>query len=166
MLSTMLLLKVSWDFICFWVKSSDFSDYSNLLRAEFQQSGQFRNCITPKPFKYRGVLITVRKMRKSPMTLLFDSRSNSYPISIRFAFPDCYVWSSQIGRRCQNYSFWHLAGGFKDGHFCWHFISILWGLPCIRANSFHKMVSIPPNQKCKFHSLQQQHACAYSRPLT
>jgi hypothetical protein len=34
----------------FWVKSSDFSDYANLLRAEFQQSGRLQNYITPKPF--------------------------------------------------------------------------------------------------------------------
>jgi hypothetical protein len=34
----------------FWVKSSDFSDYANLLRAKFQQSGRLQNYITPKPF--------------------------------------------------------------------------------------------------------------------
>jgi hypothetical protein len=49
-LTTSLVLKVSWDSICVWVKSSDFSDYSNLLRAEFQQPGRLQNCITPKPF--------------------------------------------------------------------------------------------------------------------
>jgi hypothetical protein len=46
----MLLLKVFRDPICFGVKCSDFLDYSDLLRAEFQQSGRLQNYITPKPF--------------------------------------------------------------------------------------------------------------------
>jgi hypothetical protein len=39
------------------------------------------------------------------MTFLFDSRTDSYHIGIRFAFPGCYVRSSQIQRRCQKFRF-------------------------------------------------------------
>jgi hypothetical protein len=87
--------------------------------------------------------ITIGKLKKSSMTFLFESQSDSYHISTRFAFPDCYVWLSQIRHWCRKFLFWCLACRFEDDHFLWCFSSILWCVSYICDSSFHKMMSIP-----------------------
>jgi hypothetical protein len=51
------------------------------------------------------VQITVGKMRKYSITLVFSSRSYSSQVSTIIAFSDCCLQSSQIWHRCQNFHF-------------------------------------------------------------
>jgi hypothetical protein len=59
------------------------------------------------------------------MTFLFDSESDSYHISSRFAFPDYYMRSSQIWRWCHHFRLMS-CDRFKDDHLAWCFSSMLW----------------------------------------
>jgi hypothetical protein len=68
----------------FRVKSSYFLDYSNLLRAEFHQSGQLQNCILLNRLLYQGVQINVRNLRKSYLTVVFNLWSDFPPNSSIF----------------------------------------------------------------------------------
>jgi hypothetical protein len=53
-LAMLFVLKVYWDYIRIWVKSSDISGCLVLYRTEFQQPGSASKTITPKPLIISG----------------------------------------------------------------------------------------------------------------
>jgi hypothetical protein len=85
------------------------------------------------------VQITVGKIRKFSITLVFVSRSYFPHRSPRFALPDCCSQSSPIRRRCRNFCFEVFLGRFEDAYLSWYFHGMGWYLSYVRDWSFHKM---------------------------
>jgi hypothetical protein len=115
-LSTMQVLKDSWDFISFLVKSSDFSDYSNLLRAEFQQSDRLQTCITPRPF----IILRCTNNRLKPEKVIFNC---VIQLIMRFPSEQSHICNLSMLIAVKSdltlvpkLSFWRILGEFEDGH--------------------------------------------------
>jgi hypothetical protein len=69
-LATNLVLEVFLYYTWFWAKSLKFSDCSNLISLEFQQSSRLQNIITFKPFVVSGCVNNRWKQKKTYIYLL------------------------------------------------------------------------------------------------
>jgi hypothetical protein len=116
-LTTILVLEVFWDCACTGLKSSKFSDCSNLISPEFQQSGQLQNCITPKPWIILGRVNNLWKVRKvlykfgiQTLTRFQTQQSQAYNFELLLVVKS---GSTAVPK----FLFWCYVGKLEDDHF-------------------------------------------------
>jgi hypothetical protein len=133
-----LVLEVFWG--CTWTghKSLKFSNCSNLISPEFQQSGQLQNYITPKPYiasrrsnnrwKYKKVLYN------SCICLYVRFPSEQSQLCTYWLLLTVKLDSTSVPKIL----FWRFLGGFEDTHMSWYFHGMMWCLSYVRDCSFRK----------------------------
>jgi hypothetical protein len=131
-LAKSLLLRVFGDGAGFWVKSRGFSDCSNLISPEFQQSDRLQNCITPKPW-----IVSRRVNNRWKNQKVFYSSC----IWLQVIFPSeqsqIYTYWLLLlvksdSASVPKFSFWSFLGGSKYGHLSWCFNIMMGRLSCFR----------------------------------
>jgi hypothetical protein len=129
-LATNFLLRFFRDGAGFWVKSRGFSDCSNLISPEFEQSSWLQNCITPKPW----ILSRHANNRWKDQKVLYRS---CICLQVRFPLEQsqiCTYWLllavKSDSALVPKFSFWTFLGGSKDGHLSWYFNIMMGYLSC------------------------------------